>query len=75
MSINDELCRQRNSEIANDNYYRLKWLLSAAREFVAKLDMKLADARTEARTRSDNNLAVLESVDRDAERLRKELER
>jgi hypothetical protein len=38
MSINDELANQRNSEIANDNYYSLKWLNSAVDEFLAKLD-------------------------------------
>ena len=73
--INDEMARQRNSEIANDNYYRLKWLLEAAREFIAKLDGKLADARIEARTRSDNYLAILELVSKDADKIRRELER
>lgn len=40
--INDELCRQRNSEIANDNYYRLKWLLDAGRKFIAELQKAIA---------------------------------
>jgi hypothetical protein len=69
--INDELCRQRNSEIANDNHYRLKWLLAAAREFIAKLDEKLADARGEGLAQEE----ILESVSRDADNLRRELER
>lgn len=73
--INDEMARQRNSEIANENHYRLKWLLDAGREFIAKLDRYLAEARVEAGIRSDNNLAVLETIHRDAEKLRRELER
>lgn len=75
MSINDEMARQRNSEIANDNYYRLKWLLDAAREFISKLDKALADAKAEASTWSSGKVEVLESVSKDAEKLRRELER
>lgn len=71
MSVNDELCRQRNSEIVNDNYYRLKWLLAAAREFISKLDDKLADAKGNGLAQEE----LLESVNRDAEKLRRELER
>jgi hypothetical protein len=71
MSINDEMARQRNSEIANDNYYRLKWLLTAAREFIAKLDARLADAKGEGLAQEE----ILESVSRDADKIRRELER
>lgn len=69
--INDEMARQRNSEIANDNYYRLKWLLAAAREFIAKLDARLADAKGEGLAQEE----ILESVSRDADKIRRELER
>lgn len=42
MSINDELCRQRNSEIANDNYHNLKWLNEAVDKFLSRLAEALA---------------------------------
>jgi hypothetical protein len=75
MGINDEMARQRNSEIANDNYYRLKWLLEAAREFVSKLDKDLAEAKAESGACGSAKVEILESVIRDTNDLRHELER
>jgi len=49
MSVNDEMANQRNSEIANDNYYRLKWMRKAVVEFLAFLDKKRADTPEEAK--------------------------
>jgi hypothetical protein len=37
MSVDDEMANERNREIANDNYYSLKWLNSVVDEFLAKL--------------------------------------
>lgn len=38
MSVGDEMSNERNREIANDSYYRLKWLLAAVQQFLDKLD-------------------------------------
>ncbi len=65
MSVGDEMSNERNREIANDNYYRLKWLLAAGRKFLTKLDEAHAVHATPALTQ------VLAW----AEELRKELER
>ena len=40
--IGDEMSNERNREIANDNYYRLKWLLEEGREFITELKLLLA---------------------------------
>ena len=38
MSASDEMSSERNREIANDNYYDLRWLNAAVAKFLAKLD-------------------------------------
>jgi hypothetical protein len=63
------MARQRNAEISNDNHYRLKWLLEAARKFIAKLDERLADAKGEGLAQEE----LLEAVSRDADMIRREL--
>jgi hypothetical protein len=75
MSVGDEMANERNREIANDNYYQLKWLLAEVQEHIAAFDEKLAWAR--GRQYVDGAyvtvLEVLTSLDRTVARLRARL--
>lgn len=64
--INDEMSGQRNSEIANDNYYDLKWLNAAVDNFLNTL----AEAREVENPQSWRRF-VLDEVYKWAEVLRK----